>query len=193
MTLCIPSNLIIHLVEKSQLHQHKGVCYSHLATQPMIARAKTMLISDCTYLMFLRTIHTINTDKIRTITDLWVGRFILTICLRTYIRSFDYFIVVFTLKCVQQNLNFIFQKNIEQQKNFCWYFISIYCRYSGKDNGGSFYDPKDSCQTFKCDNITSNKRHPKNIVKKCKGWHIWYLKFPSYTLKLISNVSSMLR
>ena len=31
------SNLIIHLVGKYQLHQHKGVCYRQVATHPMTA------------------------------------------------------------------------------------------------------------------------------------------------------------
>ena len=37
ITSCIPSNLIIHLVGKYQLHQHKGVCYRQVATHPMTA------------------------------------------------------------------------------------------------------------------------------------------------------------
>ena len=37
ITSCIPSNLIIHLVGKYQLHQHKGVCYIQVATHPMTA------------------------------------------------------------------------------------------------------------------------------------------------------------
>ena len=49
-----------------------------------------------------------------------------------------------------------------------WFFISRYCRYARKKNGRSFYHPTDSCQTYKCDNIPSDKRHPKNTVKKLK-------------------------
>ena len=37
ITSCLPSNLIIHLVGKYQLHQHKGVCYRQVATHPMTA------------------------------------------------------------------------------------------------------------------------------------------------------------
>ena len=37
ITSCIPSNLIIHLVEKYQIHQHKGVCYRQIPTHPMTA------------------------------------------------------------------------------------------------------------------------------------------------------------
>ena len=33
----IPLNFLIHLVEKYQLHQHKGVCYRQVATHPMTA------------------------------------------------------------------------------------------------------------------------------------------------------------
>ena len=37
ITSYIPSNLIIHLVGKYQLHQHKDVCYRQGATHPMTA------------------------------------------------------------------------------------------------------------------------------------------------------------